>query len=134
MADQEFVGIKSVDAIPGVEAIASTLYNTSGDTPLAATTVPRGAAKLNIFIDLTVVGADANETLDIALEWSPDEGATFFVPDVGADTFAQMLQTVGAQRRAKQFTVLAETYRLVLTLAGTTPEFTLAVDHAGVYA
>lgn len=133
MADQEFVGIKSVDAIPGVEAIASTLYDTDPFNT-AAITVPRGASKLNVFIDITAVGGDANETLDIALEWSPDEGATWFVPDVGADTFVQMLQTAGAQRRAKQFTVLAPTYRLVLGLAGTTPTFTFAVDHAGVYA
>ncbi len=132
MADQEFVGIKSVDSVAGAEAIASTAHTTTANT--AAITVPRGASKINIFIDITAVGGDANETLDIAVEWSPDLGTTWFVVDGTADTFDQMTQPEGVQAVAKQFNVLAPTYRLALTLAGTTPEFTLAIDHAGVYA
>ena len=86
------------------------------------------------FIDITAVGGDANETLDVAVEWSPDGGTTWFGVDT-AQTFTQILQTGGAdQNVAKQFSVLAPTYRLALTLAGTTPSFTLTVDHVGVYA
>ncbi len=118
--------------VAGIEAVASTAHTVSVNT--AAITVPDGASKLNIFVDITAVGGDANETLDVAVEWSPDLGTTWFVPDVGADTFGQMTQPEGAQAVAKQFTVLAPTYRLALTLAGTTPAFTLAVDHVGVYA
>ena len=121
-----------LSTVPGVEAIASTAYTVTAN--LAALTVPDGASNINVFIDITAVGADADETLDIAVEWSSDVGTTWFVPDVGADTFVQMTQPTGAQRRAKQFTVLAPTYRLALTIAGTTPSFTFAVDHVGVYA
>ena len=117
--------------IAGAEAIVSTAYTV--DVNLAALTVPDGASKINIFIDITAVGADANETLDISVEWSPDLGTTWHTADP-ADTFTQILQTAGAQRVAKQFDVLAPTYRLALDTEGTTPEFTFAVDHVGVYA
>ena len=118
--------------LPGEEAVASAAYTTTQN--LAAVTVPDGASKINIFIDITAVGGDANETLDVAVEWSPDGGTTWFGVDT-AQTFTQILQTGGAdQNVAKQFSVLAPTYRLALTLAGTTPSFTFAVDHVGVYA
>ena len=117
--------------IAGAEAIVSTAYTV--DVNLAAITVPDGASKVNIFIDITAVGGDANETLDLSVEWSPDLGTTWHTADP-ADTFTQILQTAGAQRVAKQFDVLAPTYRLALDTEGTTPEFTFAVDHVGVYA
>ena len=117
--------------VAGAEAIVSTAYTV--DVNLAAITVPDGASKVNIFIDITAVGGDANETLDLSVEWSPDLGTTWHTADP-ADTFTQILQTAGAQRVAKQFDVLAPTYRLALDTEGTTPEFTFAVDHVGVYA
>ena len=117
--------------VAGAEAIVSAAYTTDVNT--AAITVPDGASKVNIFIDITVVGGDANETLDLSVEWSPDLGTTWHTADP-ADTFTQILQTAGAQRVAKQFDVLAPTYRLALDTEGTTPEFTFAVDHVGVYA
>ena len=117
--------------VPGAQAIASTAYTVDVNT--AAITVPDGASKINIFIDITVVGADADEVLDISVEWSPDLGTTWHTADP-ADTFTQILQTAGAQRVAKQFDVLAPTYRLALDTAGSTPEFTFAIDHVGVYA
>ena len=117
--------------VAGVEVIASTAYTV--DVNLGALTVPDGASKINIFIDITVVGSESNETLDISVEWSPDLGTTWHTADP-ADTFTQILQTAGAQRVGKQFDVLAPTYRLALDTAGTTPEFTFAVDHVGVYA
>ena len=117
--------------VAGVEAIVSTQHTVTANT--AAVTVPDGASKINIFIDITAVGGDANETLDLSVEWSPDLGTTWHTADP-ADTFTQILQTAGAQRVAKQFDVLAPTYRLALDTEGTTPEFTFAVDHVGVYA
>ena len=117
--------------VAGAEAIVSTAYTTDVNT--GAVTVPDGASKVNIFIDVTAVGGDANETLDLSVEWSPDLGTTWHTADP-ADTFTQILQTAGAQRVGKQFDVLAPTYRLALDTAGTTPEFTFAVDHVGVYA
>jgi hypothetical protein len=132
VAWQEFVGIKSVDSIAGEEAVASTAYDTTVNT--AAITTPAGAARISIFIDLSAIGADANETLDIDLEWSPDEGTTWFQEEP-PQTFDQILQTNGAdQNIVKQFNVNAPTYRLALVLAGTSPEFTFAVDHVGMYA
>ncbi len=121
-----------LSSLPGEEAVASTAYTTSVNT--AAITTPDGAARISIFIDLSAVGGDANETLDIDLEWSPDEGTTWFQEET-PQTFTQILQTNGAdQNIVKQFNVNAPTYRLALTTAGTTPEFTFAVDHVGVYA
>jgi len=117
--------------VAGAQAVASAAHTVTANT--AALTVPDGASKINIFIDITAVGGDADETLDIAVEWSPDAGTTWHVPET-ADTFTQLLQTAGAQALAKQFTVLAPTYRLALTLGGTTPSFTFAIDHVGVYA
>ena len=114
------------------EAVASTAYTVSVNT--AAITTPDGSARISIFIDLSAIGADANETLDITLEWSPDGGTTWFQEET-PQTFTQILQTNGAdQNIVKQFNVNAPTYRLALTTAGTTPEFTFAVDHVGVYA
>ena len=129
MAWQAEVGLKSV---AGSEAVASTAYTVDVNT--AAITTPEGASRISIFIDVTAVGGDANETLDIDLEWSPDLGATWFQEET-PQTFAQILQTGGAdQNIVKQFNVNAPTYRLALTLAGTTPEFTFAVDHVGLFA
>ena len=124
--------VRPSSPLPGVEAVASTAHTTSANT--AAITIPDGVSKINIFIDITAVGGDSNETLDVAVEWSPDTGTTWFVTDGTADTFNQMTQPEGTQAVAKQFNVLAPTYRLALTLAGTTPAFTLTVDHVGVYA
>ncbi len=129
MAWQAEVGLKSV---AGSEAVASTAYTVTVNT--AAITTPEGASRISIFIDLSAVGADANEVLDIDLEWSPDLGATWFQEET-PQTFDQILQTNGAdQNIVKQFNVNAPTYRLALTLGGTTPEFTFAVDHVGLFA
>ncbi len=128
--NKDSVWVRRPDLV-GAEAIASTQYTVSANT--AAIAVPTNSASVSIFIDITAVGGDANETLDIAVEWSPDGGTTWVVPDGGADTFGQMTQPEGTQAVGKQFTILAPHYRLALTLAGTTPDFTFAVDHMGVY-
>lgn len=132
MAWQDSVTVLGINHVPGSEAVASTQYTASANT--AAITTPEGAARISIFIDVSAVGGDVNETLDIALEWSPDLGTTWFQEET-PQTFNQILQTGGAdQNIVKQFNVNAPTYRLALTLAGTTPDFTFAVDHVGLYA
>ena len=118
--------------VAGAEAIASAAYTASANT--AAITVPDGCSKVNVFISITAVGGDADETLDIEIEWSPDAGTTWHTVEGAADTFDQMTQPLGTQNVAKQFTVLAPTYRLALVIAGTTPTFTFVVDQVGVYA
>lgn len=110
----------------GAEAIASATYTTT--TTTAAVSVPDGGSKLNLFIDVTATAG--TPTLDIEVEWSPDGGTTWF----GAETADVFAQITAATKVAKQFSVLAPTYRLSLTIAGTTPSFTFAVDHVGVYA
>jgi len=118
--------------VAGAEAYASAAHTATEN--LAAVAVPDGASKLALFVDVTAVGGDANETLDIDVEWSPDAGTTWFAVET-AQSFAQILQTGGAdQNVCKQFAVMAPHYRLALTLAGTTPSFTFAVDHVGLYA
>lgn len=132
MAWQESVTVKGVNHVPGSEVIASAAHTT--DFNSAAITTPEGAARISIFIDVSAVGGDANETLDIDLEWSPDLGTTWFQEET-PQTFATILQTGGAdQNIVKQFNANAPTYRLAFVLAGTTPSFTFAVDHVGLYA
>ncbi len=131
MAWQDSVTVLGVQHVPGAEVIASAEHTT--DTNSAAITTPEGAARISIFIDITAVGGDANETLDIALEWSPDLGTTWFVEET-PQVFTQLLQTAGAQAVVKQFNANAPTYRLAFVLLGTTPSFTFAVDQVGLYA
>jgi hypothetical protein len=100
--DKSSVWVRRPDLV-GSEAIASTQYTTSTNT--AAIAVPSNSTLVSIFMD-------ANETMDIAVEWSPDGGTTWVVPDGGADTFGQMTQPEGAQAVGKQFTILAPHYRL----------------------
>lgn len=131
MAWQDSVTILAVNHVPGSEVIASAAHTTSFNS--AAITTPEGAARISIFIDVTAVGGDANETLDIDLEWSSDLGTTWFQEET-PQTFATITQPNGAQRIVKQFNANAPTYRLAFVLAGTTPSFTFAVDHVGLYA
>ena len=82
---------------------------------------------LNLLVDVTAVGGDADETLDLAVEYSHDGGVTFAAPET-AHTFTQLTQPQGAQTVVKQFNMNGPHYRIVWTLAGTTPSFTFAVD------
>lgn len=127
MAWQEEVGIKSITTIPGAEVVASAAETATFFT--GTLTVPAGAAKLSIFLDVTVV-TGTTPTLDIDIEWSPDGGTTWFE----AETLDEFAQITAAIKVGKQFTVLAPNYRLEGTITGTTPSFTFAVDHVGLYA
>lgn len=85
-----------------------------------------GWQKVSLLVDVTAVGANANETLDLDIEWSTD-GVTFAAGET-ADSFAQLTQPGGVQTVAKQFNVMGSYYRVVWTLAGTTPDFTFSID------
>ena len=100
---------------------AETATGNSGPQKLPAGT------NLILAVDITAVGGDADETMDLAIQWSPD-GTLFMVPEVGADIFGQMTQPEGAQTALKSFTILASWYQVVWTLAGTTPSFTFSID------
>lgn len=80
----------------------------------------RGVACMTL--DVTAVGGDADETLDVKLQTSED-GSTW--RDVAS--FTQVLQTGGATSERKSFVGLDRFVRAVWTLAGTTPSFTFSV-------
>lgn len=74
---------------------------------------------LNLLVEVTA-SSGTTPTLDFTVEWSMD-GTNFGVGQA-ADSFTQI--TAATVRVAKQFAVKAPFYRLVWTIAGTTPSFT----------
>lgn len=74
---------------------------------------------LNLLVEVTA-SAGTTPTLDFSVEWSMD-GVNFGGAQA-ADTFTQI--TAATVRAVKQFPVKAPFFRLVWTIAGTTPSFT----------
>ncbi len=112
-----------------VASAARTATGNSGALRVATSggsVVESDVATIAVLVDITVVGADANETMDISVEWSFN-GTLFAVADGTADTLNQMTQPEGVQAVVAQFNCKAQFYRLVWTMAGTTPEFTFSV-------
>ena len=99
-----------------VELVASTARIASGVS--AAQSVLQfgapGRTKLNILVDVTVA-LGSSPTLDLTVEWSSDEGVTWFL----ADTADAMTQITAAGKFVKQFNIKAEHFRVRWTLAGT---------------
>lgn len=83
--------------------------------------VDRGVARLTL--DVTAVGADADETLDVSVETSEDD-ATW--REVG--TFTQHTQPDGVASERLTFAGLDRFVRVSWTVGGTTPEFTFEVS------
>lgn len=107
------------------QIVASGQRTAAGDS--GAIDLARHAGrKLSLFVDVTAVGADTDETLDLSVEWSHD--GTTFGPAETADAFSQLTQPGGVQAVVKQFDVKAPQYRVVWTLGGTTPSFTFSID------
>lgn len=80
---------------------------------------------VELALAVTVVGGDADETLDVVVETASTSG--------GANTrqagaFAQRTQPAGAGTERKTFDGLDRFYRVRWTLAGTTPAFTFSVQ------
>ncbi len=111
---------------PGSVAVASAVYGAT--TLTSGLLVPHGASKLGLFINVTAASG-GSPTLDIDVEWSSDGGTTWF----DNDPVDEISQLTAISTLAKQFTVLAPDYRLQLELAGTTPSFTVVVDHVGLF-
>lgn len=68
-------------------------------------------------------------TLDVTVQWSLDGGTTWATTDGTPDAFAQITTTTS---KIKRFAALAGTYRVVWTIAGTTPSFTFSVRELAV--
>lgn len=108
-----------------VSTAARTTTGNSGGINIAAT---GGVGReipdtMSLWIDITAASG-TTPTLDLTVEWSMD-GTNFVTPEVGADSFTQKTTT---GQHLKQFTVLAQYYRIVWTIGGTTPSFTFTVS------
>lgn len=100
-------------------AQVKTLHASAAET----TTGNSGAQTANgtkLGIGISVTATAGTPTLDLTVEWSGD-GENFGAADTTPDAFAQ-LTAVGST--GKVFDVKAPYYRLVWTIAGTTPSFT----------
>lgn len=96
---------------------ASAARTTTGNSGVIGGVV---GANVSIAVDVTAAGG-VTPTLDLKVEWSHD-GVTFAGAEP-ADTFTQI---VAAKVTIKSFSVKAPQYRLVWTIAGTTPSFTFS--------
>lgn len=100
--------------------LESAPRTTSGSSPAFGLTVE---SPTRVAVGMTVTAASGvSPTLDLALQWSHD-GATW-MPAQSADSFAQVTAATSA---VKVFEVKGPLLRVVYTIAGTTPSFTLAV-------
>lgn len=77
--------------------------------------------QLNLLVEVTAASG-TTPTLDFTVEWSMD--GTNFAAAQAADSFTQI--TAATVRTVKQFAVKGTSFRLVWTIAGTTPSFTFA--------
>lgn len=101
------------DALAFVTSAART---TTGNS--AAIACEKGL-NLNLMVEVTA-SSGTTPTLDFTVEWSMD--GTNFGSLQAAESFTQI--TAATVRRLQQFPVKAPFFRLVWTIAGTTPSFT----------
>lgn len=110
-----------------ITASASSAKTATGNS--GSIQVPPGSPNLAIIVDATAQSG-VTPTLDFSVEWSND-GTTFATVDT-ADTFAQITGANVPRTRAKAFAVKGKHFRLVWTIAGTTPSFTFSATAYGV--
>ncbi len=79
-------------------------------------------ATVNLELVVTAVGG-TTPSLTVAVQWS-DNGVDFAAVDTTPDTFAAI---TAAGNVVKQFAAKGPYFRLVYTVTGTTPTFTLTV-------
>ena len=108
------------------QAVVASAARTSSGQSSAIDLTRRPGSLMALAVDLTAVGGDADETLDLTVEWSQD-ATTWFQAET-ADAFTQLTQPGGATSVVKAFTVKAPQYRVVWAIAGTTPTFTFSID------
>lgn len=87
-------------------------------------------SSLVLKLDVTAVGGDANETLDVVVETASTSGGANTRAAVGSP-FAQRTQPGGVASEQKTFSGIDDFYRVRWTLAGTTPAFTFSVAGIG---
>lgn len=102
--------------------VSSAARTTTGQS--SAITLQSASSKLNVQLDVTAQSG-TTPTLDVTVEWSPDGGTTWAKGD-GPDAFTQITTTIGT--KIKQFLIKAPVYRIVWTIAGTTPSYTFSVS------
>lgn len=112
-----------------VASAARTADANSGSIPIAVvdwarTNGPRPQTQVVLALDVTAQSG-TTPTLDVALEWSLDGGASFAAP-VSAPAFAQIGAATGLF--IDTFPVLGDAYRIVWVLGGTdTPTYTFSI-------
>jgi hypothetical protein len=111
-----------------VEVRASAALTTAA-SPETGTKQHAGVSEaLHLFLDVTAKGG-TTPSLDVQIEWSSDDGTTWFTAETAADdAFAQLADPAIPTTVAKSFTVRAPWYRLISTVAGVTGTITFAVD------
>ena len=100
-----------------VEIKASAAETSTGQTAGFETQ----GGNVNILADVTAASG-TSPTLDFTTEWSHN-GTDWFSADP-ADAFTQI---TAATKQVKTFTTLAPQFRVVFTIAGTTPSFTFSL-------
>ncbi len=110
--------------VPSVE-VASAARTTTGDSGYIA--LPAGALTgqdtLSLLVDVTAQSG-TTPTLDLAVEWSLDGGVTFAAAEP-ADAFNQI--AAATPTTVKSFGAKGTGYRIVWTIAGTTPSYTFSI-------
>lgn len=113
-----------------VDSAARTATGNSGAISLhEALKVDAGEVdidSINLVVDVTAVSG-TSPTLDLSVEWSHN-GTDFAAVDT-PDTFTQI---TGTTKKVKRFTIKGSHYRVVWTLAGTSPNFTFSISEVAI--
>lgn len=103
-----------------VAFVASAARTTTGNS--GAIACEKGL-NLNLLVEVTA-SSGTTPTLDFTIEWSMD--GTNFGALQAPESFTQI--TAATVRRLQQFPIKAPFFRLVWTVAGTTPSFTFSAS------
>lgn len=106
---------------------AQTTTANSGSIVLGGDTQFASAEWLSLVVDVTAVSG-TTPNLALTLEWSLD-GTTWATTDPTPDGFTAITAT---GTKIKRFPVLANFYRIVWTITGTTPSFTFSVRELAI--
>jgi hypothetical protein len=105
--------------------VASAARTTTGNSGA----ISAGSRQIALGLSVTAQSG-TTPTLDVSIEWSQDGGTTWFVAQPTADAFTQVTTTL--INAVRVFVVKAPVYRIVWTIAGTTPSYTFSVREYGI--
>jgi hypothetical protein len=111
-----------------VTSAARTTTGNSGALTVGGDTNFGSPEWVVLAVDVTAASG-TTPTLDLTVQWSLDGGTTWATTDGTPDAFAQI---TAAATRVKRFPALSGTYRVVWTIAGTTPSFTFSVREQAI--